>query len=207
MTIDEALAEPVLENAWVRVHRRRAAPRQSVYPPVPTARSLAVFVRGGVVRDAATGRAVWWPDGSVVWLEGIAKTGVRWINDGPETLHVVIVDVLAPAASASRSTPAPLEYPNVPGEDLLDNDVVIVQRFRIPPGAWEGVHAHGERTLYVHVHGGQWAVRSHSEPEYVYPDQSADGEVDWMTPIALAEGHESGNAGTEPIDIVWITLK
>ncbi len=207
MTTDDDRTESVLQNAWVRVHRRRAAPRQSVYPPAPTPRSLAVFVRGGVVRHATTGRAVWWPDGSVAWLGGIAQNGERWINDGPELLHVVVVDILDSAADAARPPPAPLEYPNVPGEDLLENDVVIVQRFRIPPGTWEGVHAHGERTLYVHVHGGQWAVRSHSEPEYVYPERSADGEVDWMTPIALAEGHESGNAGDEPIDIVWITLK
>jgi hypothetical protein len=207
MTTDDGLDEPVLKNAWVRVHRRRVGPRQGVFPPAPTPRSLAVFVRGGVVRHTATGRAVAWPDGSVAWLDRIAQTGARWINDGADAMHVVVVDVLDSAPSASRPPPAPLEYPNVPGEDLLDNDAVIVQRFRIPPGTWEGIHAHGERTLYVHVRGGRWAVRSHSEPEYVYPEPSADGEVDGMTPIALAEGHESGNVGDEPIDIVWITVK
>ncbi len=207
MTADDGLAEAVLQNAWVRVHRRRVGPRQGVFPPTPAPRSLAVFVRGGVVRQAATGRAVEWPDGSVVWLDRIAQTGERWINDEAQTMHVVMVDVLDPAPSAGRPPPAPLDYPNVPGQDLLDNEAVIVQRFRIPPGTWEGIHSHGERTLYVHVHGGQWAVRSRSEPEYVYPERSPDGEVDWMTPIALAEGHESGNVGEEPIDIVWITVK
>lgn len=207
MTTDDGLTELVLENAWVRVHRRWVAARQSVYPPAPTARSLAVFVRGGVAREVATGRAVSWPDGRVAWLGRVARTGERWINDGAELMHVVVVDVLDPAPGTPRTSPVPLDYPNVPGEELLDNEVVIAQRFRIPPGVWEGVHAHGERTLYVHVHGGQWAVRSHSAPEYVYPERSADGEVDWMTPIALADGHESGNAGDAPIDIVWITVK
>ena len=207
MTADDGLAEAVLQNAWVRVHRRRVDHRQSVFPPTPVPRSLAVFVRGGVARHAATGRAVEWPDGSVVWLDRIARTGERWINHDAHAMHVVLVDLLGPAASADGTPPAPLDYPNVPGQDLLDDEAVIVQRFRIPPGTWEGIHAHGERTLYVHVHGGQWAVRSRSEPQYVYPERSPDGEVDWMTPIALAEGHESGNVGDEPIDIVWITIK
>ena len=204
---DDGLSELVLQNAWVRVHRRRVPPRQSLYPTAPDPGSLAVFVHGGVARHGATGRAVCWPDGAVVWLDRVARSGERWINDGPQTMHVIVVEVLHPEPRDARPPPAPLDYPNVPGEDLLDNDAVIVQRFRIPPGTWEGIHAHGDRTLYVHIRGGQWAVRSHSEPEYVYPERSADGEVDWMTPIPLDEGHESGNVGDEPIDIVWITLK
>jgi hypothetical protein len=28
-----------------------------------------------------------------------------------------------------------------------------------------------------------------------------------MATIGIAEGHESRNVGTEPIDLIWVTLK
>ncbi len=31
-------------------------------------------------------------------------------------------------------------YPNIPGELLLENDKVVVQKFIVEPGQWEGVH-------------------------------------------------------------------
>jgi hypothetical protein len=34
-----------------------------------------------------------------------------------------------------------LNYPNIPGEDLLDNDWVIVQCFTVNPGQWAGMSA------------------------------------------------------------------
>ena len=100
-----------------------------------------------------------------------------------------------------------LNYPNIPGEDLLENDRVIVQRFIVKPGQWEGVHAHRPNMLYIHVKGGQWATRSKKEPEHAYPEPSPDGGVGWMQTFELSEGHESGNIGKEPIDLIWVTLK
>ena len=102
---------------------------------------------------------------------------------------------------------APVDYPHVPGEDLFENDRLIVQRFTVDPGQWEGVHAHHPNTLYIHIKGGQWAVRSANEPQYTYSETSPDGEVGWMDAIDISDGHESGNVGAEPIDLIWISLK
>ncbi len=78
---------------------------------------------------------------------------------------------------------------------------MIVQRFTVNPGQWEGVHAHHPDMLYIHIKGGQWAARSKREGEHAYPAPSPDGEVGWMPTIDLAEGHESGNIGKDPIDL------
>ena len=50
-------------------------------------------------------------------------------------------------------------YPNIPGEILFENDKLVVQKFIIEPGQWEGVHAHPGNQLYVHIRGGEWTVR------------------------------------------------
>jgi hypothetical protein len=36
---------------------------------------------------------------------------------------------------------------------------------------------------------------------------SPDGTVGWMQAIDISEGHESGNVGTNPSDVIWIALK
>jgi hypothetical protein len=77
----------------------------------------------------------------------------------------------------------------------------------VNPGQWEGVHAHRPNMLYIHIKGGRWAARSKSEPEHAYPAPTPDGKVGWMPTIALSEGHESGNIGKNPIDLIWVTLK
>ena len=39
------------------------------------------------------------------------------------------------------------DYPNVEGELLLEDDRVVVQRFVLEPGQWEGIHEHPEYQL------------------------------------------------------------
>ena len=200
----------VLENARVSVESFTLAPGQWTGRHTPHGNQLLVFVHGGVLTSKATGRAVLWRDGRVRWQAAGAAPDEGEINAGNAPVELLWVTVKPPAAAA-RAVSSPsdphLNYPNIPGEDLLENDYVIVQRFIVGPGAWEGIHAHGPNMLYIHVRGGQWAARSRHEPEHPYPTASPDGEVGWMTPVDISEGHESGNVGKMPIDLIWVTLR
>ena len=95
-------------------------------------------------------------------------------------------------------------YPNLTGEVLFENDQMVVQRFVIEPGQWEGIHSHSGKQLYVHIKGGEWTVR-YGDKEEVSVAQ--DGSVGWQKAVDLSEKHESGNTGTTPIELLWINLK
>jgi quercetin dioxygenase-like cupin family protein len=212
LTYGDVRGEVVLDNARVQVEKLVLQPGQSTGRHRHPADQLLVFIKGGVLRSADTGRATLWRDGRVAWQRAGEPADGGSTNAGTTAIVMICVtlkDVPAarPGAAGARSPAAPLNYPNIPGEDLLENDRVIVQRFLVRPGQWEGVHAHGPNMLYIHVKGGQWAARSKKEPEHLYPQADPDGEVGWMSPIDISEGHESGNAGKEPIDLIWVTLK
>jgi quercetin dioxygenase-like cupin family protein len=202
--------EVVLEDARVRVERFELQPGQDTGRHGAADDQLLVFIRGGVLTSIKTGRSTLWRDGRVAWLAAKQKADAGGRNTGTTPIVMICVTLkpsAAGAAPAAALSAQPLNYPNIPGEDLLENERVIVQRFIVQPGQWEGVHAHGPNMLFIHVKGGQWATRSKKEPEHPYPDVSPDGEVGWMEPIALSEGHESGNIGKDPIDLIWVTLK
>jgi quercetin dioxygenase-like cupin family protein len=204
----------LLENERVRVERFELAPGQSTGRHARPTDQLLVFIKGGVLRSLATGRRTLWREGRVSWQGAAAGSDEGAQNAGDATIVMIAVSVKPPpqhAAAVATTTHNPfgfyLNYPNIPGEDLLENDRVVVQRFLVKPGQWEGVHAHNPNMLYIHVRGGQWAARSKKEPEHPYPEPSPDGEVGWMPPIDISVGHESGNIGQEPIDLIWVTLE
>ena len=204
----------LLENERVRVERFELAPGQATGREGRPTDQLLVFIKGGVLRSLATGRRTLWREGRVLWQSAGAQSGAGSQNAGDATIVMDVVSLKQPTrrtAVAATKTGNPfgfyLNYPNIPGEDLLENNRVVVQRFLVRPGEWEGVHAHNPNMLYIHVRGGQWAARSNKEPEHAYPQPSPDGEVGWMAPIDISEGHQSGNVGQEPIDLIWVTLK
>ncbi len=131
-------------------------------------------------------------------------------------LTTVLIILLAAYASSAQDVQAPesdrqflLTYPNLDnpdGEVLLENEHVVVQRFIVDPGKWEGVHSHPGNQLYVHVKGGEWSGRAGGESTFS-GSVDADGAVGWMAPVPLSEEHESGNTGDTPIDLIWVTLK
>jgi mannose-6-phosphate isomerase-like protein (cupin superfamily) len=208
----------MLDNDRVFVQKFSVEPGQSTGSHAHASDELLVFVKGGVLTLNATGRAALWKDGRVVFYGATEQPDDGSTNTDTTPIEMISV-MLKPVASASTGTTAGastpgqkpkyqyLNYPNIPGEDLLENDLVIVQRFVVNPGQWEGVHAHHPNMLYIHVKGGQWAARSKGQPPHPYPHVSADGSVGWMPTIDISEQHQSGNIGTTPIDLIWVTLK
>jgi len=202
-------ADILLDNPRVLVQKFIVQPGQ---PTVKRSagEQLLVFVKGGVL-TSRDGRSTVWRDGRVMWREPGDHSGVEGsTNTGTAPIEMIWVTLKPVAATAVPGAPPKyryLNYPNIPGEDLLENDWVIVQRFVVKAGQWEGVHAHHPDMLYIHIKGGQWAARSKHEPEHPYPKGSPDGEVGWMPTIDISEGHESRNIGKEPIDLIWVTLK
>jgi quercetin dioxygenase-like cupin family protein len=210
MTYAGLHGEVVLDNERVVVQKFVIEPGQSTGPRTNSADQLLVFIKGGVLKSAA-GRATLWKDGRVLWQSASDGSDAGTVNVGKMPIELICVS-LKPVVSADKMPNFKpkyryLNYPNIPGEDLLENEQVIVQRFVVNAGQWEGVHAHHPDMLYIHIKGGQWAARSKSEPEHAYPAPSPDGEVGWMPTIDISEGHESRNIGKEPIDLVWVTLK
>ena len=79
--------------------------------------------------------------------------------------------LLCSSGWAEQSNPCHQYYPNIPGELLLENDKLVVQRFIIQPGQWEGIHSHPGNQIYVHIDGGEWSGRIGGKSEY-------SGEID-----------------------------
>jgi predicted metal-dependent enzyme (double-stranded beta helix superfamily) len=204
--------EVLLDNARVLVQKFVILPGQSTGRHMHPADQLLVFIKGGVLRSQATGRSTVWRDGRVVWQNATDSADEGGTNTGATPVEMDLVTLKPVAQSAalvpgSKSKYQYLNYPNIPGEDLLENDQVIVQRFIVKPGQWEGVHAHCPDMLYIHIRGGQWAEKTYAEPEHPYPSPSPDGEVGWMRTIDISVGHQSRNIGKNSIDLVWVTLK
>jgi predicted metal-dependent enzyme (double-stranded beta helix superfamily) len=199
--------EVLLENERLRVETFSIGPGQSTGPHSRAAGRLLVIIKGGVLVSNSSQRATLWKDGSVFWQsEGVPDTGSTHIGTAPMQLIWVTPKPVTVKSSQADSETQYLGYPNVPGEDLLENEMLIVQRFVLNPGQWEGVHAHGPNSLYIFVRGGQWISKTYTNPKQASGD-SPDGSVGWMPPTDIGEGHQSGNVGKHPSEVVWVILK
>jgi predicted metal-dependent enzyme (double-stranded beta helix superfamily) len=203
--------EVLLDNERVLVQKFIIRPGQSSGIHRHHGPELLVVIKGGVLVSQSTGRATLWKDGGVFWpADDPDGTDEGSRNIGTTTIELIWV-TLKPTKSSEKATTTAaqnlyLNYPNLPGEDLLENDWVIVQRFVLNPRQWEGVHAHHPNMLYIFVKGGQWVSRSYRQARTASGD-SPDGSVGWMPTIDISEGHESGNIGKHPSEVVWISLK
>ncbi len=206
-TFADLKGQVLLDNARVNVQRFYILPGQSTGRHTHPGNQLLVYIKGGVLKSQATGRSVLWKTGRVVWQSASDTADEGSTNAGATPIEIDCATLKPYSGPAETRRPHHLNYPNIPGEDMLENDYVIVQRFTVFPGQWEGVHEHVPNMLYVHIHGGQWAAHLKGEKEHLYPNYSPDGEVGWMTPYTLDQEHESGNLGKEPIELIWVTLK
>ena len=137
----------------------------------------------------------------------MAGVNLQQLSYGRKIVSLFLLSLVALAAHGEGGPESPCHqfYPNIPGETLLDNDTVVVQRFIIPPGQWEGVHGHPPNQLYIHVKGGEWTVRFGDKIE---TSVSPDGEVGWSSEgLGLEAEHESQNSGDQPIDLIWVAVK
>jgi quercetin dioxygenase-like cupin family protein len=198
----------VLENSRVLVQRFIIQPGQSTGVHYHSGNRLLVFVKGGVLRSMETGRSSLWPDGRVVWQGDHERADEGSTNTGAAPIELLWATIkpTAAAAAAPGQQAQYLSYPNVAGEDVLENDWVIVQRFQLKPGQWEGIHAHNPNTFYIFIRGAHWLTKSKESPQGV-PGSAPDGLVAWMDPIDISDQHQSGNVGTTTGDVVWVALK
>ena len=125
-------------------------------------------------------------------------------------LQILLLALVCLTASADHHGDGPPNpchqyYPNIPGELLLENDKLVVQRFIIEPGQWEGIHRHPPDQLYIQIKGGEWTVRYGEESSTFEAPTGSIGWSDSATEITAM--HQSGNTGEEPMDLIWVTLK
>jgi quercetin dioxygenase-like cupin family protein len=205
--------EVVLDNARYQVEKFALAPGASTGQHSHPADQLLVVIKGGTLKSAATGRSTIWGDGRVMWYGASEPSDEGSTNVGTTPIMMMWVTIKPePPEAASQDYPSGtpkdyhLNYPNVPDEDLFENERVVVQRFTVMPGQWEGVHAHLHNQLYIHIKGGVWSGRTYKRPVFSEGTDVA-GDAGFMPAIDISVGHESHNSGKEPIELVWVTLK
>lgn len=103
-------------------------------------------------------------------------------------------------------------YPNIPGEVLLDDERVVVQRFRLEPGEWEGIHEHPAYQLVIVLQSSDELTQRFGDTETVLRIDEAQRQesmsVFWRPgPVALSERHETGNTGARALEWIAITFK
>ena len=160
----------LLDNRRVIVRQFIVEPGQSTGRRIPQGDQLLVFIKGGILRSNDTGRSTLWRDGRVVWWSAKEPPDEGSTNAGATPIQLDLVTLRPVEPAADKAAPGLhhkyqyLNYPNIPGEDLLENDLVIVQRFTVNPGQWEGVHAHHPDMLYIHVRGDNGPLDRRASP-------------------------------------------
>ena len=104
------------------------------------------------------------------------------------------------------------QYPNIDGEVLLEDERVVVQRFVLEPGQWEGIHEHPEYQLVIVLNSTDELTYRYRGKERVFPgpeDEDAKGmEAFWRPgPVFISDQHDSGNTGTRPLEWIAVTFK
>lgn len=110
---------------------------------------------------------------------------------------------------SAEDMPYMLNYSNLEnshGQVVISNDKIVLQRLVVPAGMWEGRHSHPGNQVYVHIKGGYWSGKMAGEMVYSH-SPTLNGGVGWMDHIPFEEGHDSGNTGKFPIDLIYTSMK
>lgn len=205
--------EVVLDNARYQVEKFVLPPGASTGRHSHPADQLLVIIKGGTLKSLDTGRSTLWKDGRVMWYSASDTSDQGSTNVGTAPIMMLWVTIKPePPGIASRDYPngTPkdyhLDYPNVPGEDLFENERVVVQRLTVMPGQWEGPHAHIPNQLYIEINGGVFTGRTYKKPAFD-EGHGPPGAAGFMPTYDISVGHESQNSGKQPIEMVWVTLK
>ena len=146
------------------------------------------------------------PDGEIGWMDEIPLSAEHESgNTGETPIDLIYVTLKTDTPLKPDADHAPQEFPDAPAELLLDNDRMIVQRVKIAPGQWTGIHGHPGNQVYIHITGGSWSERrgGESTPPALMPA----GSVGWIEPLDARAGHEVGNMGDATLEFVLVTIK
>lgn len=146
------------------------------------------------------------PDGGVGWMDAIPlSAGHNSGNTGDTPIDLIYVTLKDDAPIAPDAGHAPQVFPNIPLDLILENDRMIVQRVRVEPGQWTGVHSHPGNQVYVNIKDGTWSERG---GEQAAPSTIVQaGSVGWVDALDISEGHERGNTGDTTLEFVLVTIK
>ena len=144
--------------------------------------------------------------GTVAWQPAIdLSENHESGNTGDRPYEFLWINLKQPSSGrAQPQSDYTQHYPNIPGKNIFENDRVLVQRFVLQPGEWEGIHEHSGNQLYIMLTHGQATVRLGDQET---TDSFPAGSVGWQPAIELEERHESGNTGEEPLEFLWVNLK
>ncbi len=199
--------ELLLENDKVIVQKFTVEPGEFEGLHTHPGNQIYVHIKGGewTVRRGGRENVSQAEDGSVGFYGAIGEEENHESgNSGDTPIELVWVTLKDCTVTSNHSVGT--YYPDIPSELLLENERAVVQRFIVEPGQWEGVHSHPGDQVYVHVRGGVWSGRRNGQ-ERIGTDPSEAGSAGWMDAVDFSEGHNSGNTGDTPIELIWITLK
>ncbi len=122
-----------------------------------------------------------------------------------QVFNLFLIFLLSPLSHAEQ------QYPNIKGDLVFEDDRVIVQRFRLEPGQWEGLHTHPEHQLVIVLKDTEKVVSTFGDKEYFFTNDDAANSIPsafWRPgPVSLEDKHNSGNLGSRTLEWIAITFK
>jgi quercetin dioxygenase-like cupin family protein len=209
--LEDPDGEVVLENEHVVLQRLIVGPGEWEGIHSHPGNQIYVHIKGGEWSGRLGGKSEYTgdvdEDGAVGWMDAIPlSAGHDSGNTGDTPIDLIYVTLKGDGPITPEVKHQPQIYPNVPLELLLENDLLIVQRVRIEPGQWTGIHSHPGNQVYIHIKGGTWSERRDGVQSPPAPVSNA-GSVGWIDAIDMDKGHECGNTGDTSIHLVLVTLK